>query len=104
MTDCDISDDSTLAITSSLNPYISLFDLVNSKVLAHLNLRFNNSNNGKNICLINLEKTIKNGSAIKALEYIVANFLMIKLLFLLGLEEVVIVQVSLKLLIFFFIF
>lgn len=46
MTDCDISDDSTIAISCSLNPYISLYDLHNSKVLAHLNLRYNNCSTG----------------------------------------------------------
>lgn len=38
MTDTDISDDSTMGLSCSLNPYVTLYDLFNSKVLAELNL------------------------------------------------------------------
>lgn len=38
MTDTDISDDSSVALSCTLNPYVTLYDLDNQKVLANLNL------------------------------------------------------------------
>lgn len=47
--DIDISDDSTFAISCSLNPCVSLYDLENTKVLKEFDLSNNNNGLGSKI-------------------------------------------------------